>query len=361
MLAYLNFIPLFTAFFVALILLVVMTPLAHQFGLVDQPNGRKRHAGIVPLTGGVAIFMAVLVASVVTDVWMKNNPLFFTASAFIVLLGMLDDRFELSAKGRLMCQFGVASIMAWSAQNYITSLGNIFGIGELNFEMVGYFFTVVCVVGVINAFNMIDGIDGLAGGMSLVVLLTVVGFLLATGNGGSIMEPLIIVAAIVPFMAFNLSWKGFKGNKIFMGDAGSMFIGLTIVWLLVDHTQGSEAAFRPITAVWLIGLPLMDMAAIMYRRAKKGQSVLRPDRQHLHNIFMRAGVSSRKALVAILCLGACYCVIGILGEVYQIPEYVMFWAFIVLLVLYSYVIQNIWNVLRFVKRITKQNAVQTKV
>ena len=140
MLAYLQFVPLFTAFFVALILLVVMTPLAHQFGLVDQPSARKRHAGIIPLTGGVAIFMAVLVASVATDVWMKNDPLFFTASAFVVLLGMLDDRFDLSAKGRLMCQFGVAAIMAWSAQNYITSLGNIFGTGEVinNFFIIIY-------------------------------------------------------------------------------------------------------------------------------------------------------------------------------------------------------------------------------
>ena len=161
-----------------------MTPLAHQFGLVDQPNIRKRHHGMVPLTGGVAIFMAVVVASIVTDVWMKNNPLFFTASAFIVLLGMLDDRFELSAKGRLMCQFGVAAIMAWSAQNYITSLGNLFAIGDVDLGLAGYFFTIVCVVGVINAFNMIDGIDGLAGGMSLVVLLAVVCLLLLAGNGG---------------------------------------------------------------------------------------------------------------------------------------------------------------------------------
>ncbi len=352
MIAYLQFVPLFTAFIVALILLVVMTPLAHQFGLVDQPTARKRHSGIVPLTGGVAIFMAVLVASIATDVWMKNNPLFFTASAFIVLLGMLDDRFDLSAKGRLMCQFGVAAIMAWSAQNYITSLGNIFGTGDIILGLGGYFFTVICVVGVINAFNMIDGIDGLAGGMSLVILLTVSGFLLLTGNGASIMEPLIIVAAIVPFLAFNLSWKGFKGNKIFMGDSGSMFVGLTIVWLLVDHTQGDKAAFRPITAVWLVGLPLMDMAAIMYRRARKGQSMLKPDRQHLHNIFMRAGLTSRQSLVAILMLGGFYCSVGILGEIYQISEALMFWSFICLLVVYSLVIQNIWNVLRFIKSLT---------
>ena len=350
---YLQFVPLFTAFFVALILLVVMTPLAHQFGLVDQPNIRKQHAGMVPLTGGVAIFMAVLVASVATDVWMKNNPLFFTASAFIVLLGALDDRFDLSAKGRLVCQFGVASIMAWSAQNYITSLGDIFGTGEVYLGLAGYFFTIVCVVGVINAFNMIDGIDGLAGGMSLVVLLTVVGFLLATGNGGAIMEPLIIVAAIVPFLAFNLSWKGFKGNKIFMGDAGSMFVGLTIVWLLVDHTQGAEAAFRPITAVWLIGLPLMDMAAIMYRRARKGQSVLRPDRKHLHTIFMRAGLSSRQSLIAILFMGACYCVVAVMGELFMVPDAIMFWGFIATLIMYSFVIQNIWSIIRLFRRKTK--------
>lgn len=350
MLNHLQFIPLFTAFFVALVLLVVMTPLAHQFGLVDQPNLRKRHSGIVPLTGGVAIFMAVLVASVATDVWMRNNPLFFTASAFIVLLGMLDDRFDLSAKGRLVCQFGVAAIMAWSAQNYITSLGDIFGFGEVTFALSGYFFTIVCVVGVINAFNMIDGIDGLAGGMSLLVLTSVVGLLLGSGNGASIMEPLIIIAAIVPFLAFNLSWKGFKGNKIFMGDSGSMFVGLTIVWLLVDHTQGQAPAIRPITAVWLIGLPLMDMAAIMYRRARKGQSVLSPDRRHLHNIFMRAGLSSRRALVAILLLGAAFCAVGILGEVYQVSEAIMFWSFVFLLCMYSYIIQNVWKVIRRVRR-----------
>ena len=359
MMAYLQLVPLFTAFIVALILLVVMTPLAHQFGLVDQPSTRKRHSRIVPLTGGVAIFMAVLVASVVTDVWMKNNPLFFTASAFIVLLGMLDDRFDLSAKGRLLCQFGVAAIMAWSAQNYITSLGNIFGLGEVVLDLGGYLFTLICVVGVINAFNMIDGIDGLAGGMSLVILLTLTGFLTYTGNVASIMEPLVIAAAIVPFLAFNLSWKGFRGNKIFMGDSGSMFVGLTIVWLLVDHTQGESAAFRPITAVWLVGLPLMDMAAIMYRRARKGQSVLKPDRQHLHNIFMRAGLSSRKSLIAILLLGSCYCIVGILGEVYQVPEAIMFWSFIGVLVIYSMTIMHIWSVLRFIKRLPAKLGVKS--
>jgi UDP-GlcNAc:undecaprenyl-phosphate GlcNAc-1-phosphate transferase len=346
----LDFLPVFTAFFVAIVLLVIMTPFAHQLGLVDHPNGRKSHVGMIPLTGGVAIYGAVIIASFVTDVWFKNGSLFFTAATFIVLLGMLDDKFDLSAKGRLLCQFGVAAIMALAAQNYITSLGNISGFGETNFGLLGYFFTLVCVVGVINAFNMIDGIDGLAGGMSLIVLLAVVFLLLASNNSKAIMAPMMLIAAIVPFLAFNLSWRGFKGNKIFLGDSGSMFVGLTIVWLLVDFTQGTEAAIRPIAAVWIIGLPLMDMAAIMFRRARKGQSMLRPDRHHLHNIFMRAGFSSRRSLAAILIMGFSCALIGIGGELLDVPEFFMFWGFLIALVVYTFVLQNIWTILRFIRK-----------
>ncbi|MFC3093067.1 undecaprenyl-phosphate alpha-N-acetylglucosaminyl 1-phosphate transferase [Alteromonas sediminis] len=354
MFAHLEFIPLLIAFFVAVILLILMTPFAHQLGLVDHPDTpRKQHAGVIPLTGGLSIFGAVLIASIMTDVWIKNGSWFFTASFFIVLLGMLDDKFDLSPKGRLICQFCVAAIMALAAQNYITSVGNIFGTGDTTFGIMGYFFTLICVVGVINAFNMIDGIDGLAGGISLIVLLAVVFLLVAGGKGQAIMAPMLIVAALVPFLAFNLSWKGFKGNKIYMGDSGSMFVGLTIVWLMVDFTQGQDAAMRPITAVWIIGLPLMDMAAIMYRRARKKQSVLKPDRQHLHFIFMRAGLSPRRALAMILLLGVMYAAVGILGELYQVSEYIMFWSFMVLLVVYSAVLQNIWTILRFVRQKTR--------
>jgi UDP-GlcNAc:undecaprenyl-phosphate GlcNAc-1-phosphate transferase len=349
MFSQLDFLPVFTAFFVATVLLVIMTPFAHQLGLVDEPNGRKTHSGMVPLTGGIAIYGAVIIASLITDVWFKNGSLFFTAATLIVLLGMLDDKFDLSAKGRLLCQFGVAAIMALAAQNYITSLGDITGFGDLYFGLGGYFFTIICVVGVINAFNMIDGIDGLAGGMSLIALIAAVFLLLLSNNSQAIIAPMMVIAAIVPFMAFNLSWRGFKGNKIFLGDSGSMFVGLTIVWLLVDFTQGAQAALRPVAAIWIIGLPLMDMAAIMFRRAKKGRSMLKPDKHHLHNIFMRAGLSSRRSLVAILLMGCGYALIGITGELYNIPEYVMFWGFLVSLIVYTLVLQNIWTILRFVR------------
>jgi UDP-GlcNAc:undecaprenyl-phosphate GlcNAc-1-phosphate transferase len=87
----------------------------------------------------------------------------------------------------------------------------------------------------------------------------------------------------------------------------------------------------------------------MFRRAKKGKSMLKPDRHHLHNIFMRAGFSSRRSLVAILLLGCGYALIGIIGELYNIPEYMMFWGFLASLIVYTLVLQNIWTILRFVR------------
>jgi UDP-GlcNAc:undecaprenyl-phosphate GlcNAc-1-phosphate transferase len=96
-------------------------------------------------------------------------------------------------------------------------------------------------------------------------------------------------------------------------------------------------------------LPLMDMAAIMYRRARKGQSVLKPDRLHLHFIFMRAGLSPRRALATILIIGLCYAGIGIAGELLQVPEYIMFWSFVLMLLAYSFLLQRIWVILRFVR------------
>jgi len=348
---YFEYVPVLITALITACLLVIMTPMAHYFGLVDSPSLRKQHAGHIPLTGGLAMFMGVVLASFVTDLVFQNDPMFFTSAAFIVLLGMLDDKFNLSAKGRLFCQFIVSFIMVWVADNYIINLGDLLGFGMFEIPTIGYLFTMVCVVGVINAFNMIDGIDGLAGGMSLIVLFGVVYLLLISDNAHKITEPLTIIAAIVPFLAFNLSVKGFRGNKIFLGDAGSMFIGLAIVWMLVEHTNGPDASLRPMTAVWLIGLPLLDMAAIMFRRAKKGQSVLKPDRQHLHNIFMRAGLSPIRALLAVLMLGGLFVGIAVASEVYQVPEWVMFYGFIFALVLYTSILMNIWKILKFVRRL----------
>src|SRR5699024_521025 len=119
-----------------------------------------------------------------------------------------------------------------------------------------------------------------------------------------------------------------------MGDAGSIFIGFAVVWLLVNATQPGEMVMRPVTALWVIAIPLMDMVAIMVRRARKGQSVMKPDRDHLHHIFMRAGFTDREALLLITAVALIFAGIGLLGDFYQIPEWLMFAGFMGLFALY---------------------------
>ena len=108
-----------------------------------------------------------------------------------------------------------------------------------------------------------------------------------------------------------------------MGDAGSMFIGLSVIWFLMHATQGEKVAFRPVTALWIIALPLMDMLAIIIRRARKGLSPFVADRDHLHHIFMRIGFSPRKSLLIIVLFSMFMSSIGILGELFLVHESIM--------------------------------------
>ncbi len=136
-----------------------------------------------------------------------------------------------------------------------------------------------------------------------------------------------MIAAILPYILLNLGALG-RRYKVFMGDAGSTMIGFTIIWILLETTQGKTHPISPVTALWIIAIPLMDMVAIMYRRLRKGMSPFSPDRQHIHHLIMRAGFTSRRVCpdypaAALLAL------VGVVAEYTRIvPEWVMlilFW------------------------------------
>jgi UDP-GlcNAc:undecaprenyl-phosphate GlcNAc-1-phosphate transferase len=159
-----------------------------------------------------------------------------------------------------------------------------------------------------------------------------------------------ISMALLPYMAANLKVYPFR-RKIFLGDAGSMFIGFSVVWLLVNGVQEQNMAFRPVTALWLCAVPLMDMVAIMLRRARKGQSVMMPDRDHLHHIFLRAGFTDRQALSLITLFAICLAGIGFAGEMYRVPEVIMFSLFLGVFLAYNWSMSHIWRLLVLFRRI----------
>ena len=242
----------------------------------------------------------------------------------MVAIGVADDKHDLSVRARIVGQTLAASIMIFACDQYIADLGNLFGFGNINLGWFAVPFTYIAVLGAINSYNMVDGIDGLIGGVTLTTMLGLAALFYLNGQHNTALFCLTFAFALVPYLAYNLRKHCPRNKKIFMGDAGSMFIGLTVVWLLAMGSQSTEtttAAFTPVTALWLIAVPLIDMAGVMGRRIKKGQSPFKPVRDHLHHIFIRAGFNFREALVIITLVSAMITTIGIGITVYDLPEW----------------------------------------
>jgi UDP-GlcNAc:undecaprenyl-phosphate GlcNAc-1-phosphate transferase len=324
-----------TAFCFALIAIKVFKPIAIDVGLVDKPNERKHHDGQVPLIGGISIFAAVLAASLI---WLPNTlelRMYLVASAMMVFIGALDDKYDLKVRIRIVGQIIIASLMIFGVGGYISNLGNLFSFGDIELGPVGIIFTYFAIIVVINAYNMVDGIDGLIGSLSLNTFTAIAILFLISGNTSYLSYPLILATATLPYLIFNLGFFKSYSKKIFMGDAGSMFIGLSVIWLLTIGTQGEGASFRPVTALWICAIPLMDMLAIVMRRYRKGRSPFKPDRDHLHHILQRAGLSSRQTLVVISIASALMSILGVLGEYFQVPESIELVLFVLMFILYN--------------------------
>tara|TARA_R110002167_G_scaffold366448_1_gene597406 strand:- start:27821 stop:28891 length:1071 start_codon:yes stop_codon:yes gene_type:complete len=343
---------LFVAFSVSILTIKVLLPVAPHVGLVDLPNERKKHDGAIPLIGGLSIFTGVLIASSLFVEQSQLLNLYLISSALLVFIGTMDDIYDLSVAPRIIFQGIVATVMVFGGGIYIHEFGDLFLIGNIDIGSYGMIFTMLACIAAINAFNMVDGIDGLAGSMSIISISSIAILTLLANNNADVLLQLILVVAIIPYLFYNVSTRNLDGKKIFMGDAGSMFMGLTVMWLLVlgSQAQGTQAAsFRPVTALWIIAIPLMDMLAIMIRRIRKGVSPFQADNGHLHHICMRAGLSSRQSLGVISGFSIVLALFGIAGEYFIVSEWIMLILFSALFVCYSYALQHAWKFTRVIK------------
>jgi len=338
----------FTAFCFAFLAIKFFKPVAIEVGLVDKPNERKQHSGHIPLIGGISIFLAVLAASLL---WLPNTlelRMYLIASAMMVFIGALDDKFDLRVRVRIVGQIIIASLMIYGVGGYISNVGNLFGSGDIILGPMGILFTYVAIIVVINAYNMIDGIDGLIGSLSINTFTSIGILFIMSGKTDYLSYPLILATATIPYLMFNLGvfekLLGKDTKKIFMGDAGSMFVGLSVIWLLTMGTQGEQASFKPVTALWICAIPLMDMLAIVVRRYNNGKSPFKPDRDHLHHILQRVGFSSRQTLIIISTVAVALSGIGLAGEYFNISEAVMLLCFLAMFFIYLLTLRHIMKV-----------------
>ncbi|MDU8924361.1 UDP-N-acetylglucosamine--undecaprenyl-phosphate N-acetylglucosaminephosphotransferase [Pasteurellaceae bacterium LIM206] len=346
-------VSLIATFAVAFLTIVLSKPVAVKVGLVDKPNYRKRHQGAIPLLGGISLFMGNLCFYLLQ--WDSTRlPYLYLFCVFVLLVvGLIDDRFDISAALRAGIQAILAVLMIHYGHLSLEHLGQIFGPFKMTLGPIGFVITVFLTIAVINAFNMIDGIDGLLGGLSSVGFAALGILMLLDGQTDLALWCFALIVALIPYEMFNLTVFG-KEKKIFMGDSGSTLIGFTMIWILLLSTQGKGHPMNPVTALWIIAIPLIDMVAVIYRRLRKGKSPFKPDRLHVHHLMVRAGLTSRQAFLVITLFSACCAGFGILGEVYYINEWIMFILFIGLFFLYLYSITKAWKVTRLIRRMRRR-------
>lgn len=335
---------LFICFSVSLASVFVLSRLAFKIDLLDSPDHRKNHDGHVPLVGGISIFLGVASSFLFFPVLGQEMTALIIAAILIVAIGLLDDHLDIKVRYRLFMQFMAAIVITIGGGMMIETLG-VFGTGRV-FEL-GIFslpFTIFSIMVAINAFNFLDGIDGLTGLMFMIAILAIITMCgsAAISNVSFHIIPLAFLAAIIPYMASNLGLLG-KQNRVFLGDAGSMLLGLVVAWLLIRYTQGSGKFFSPVTGLWIIAIPLMDMLAIVTRRSRNGKAPFEPDRNHLHHLFMDRGMSDRKALIVIGSLSIVFAAIGVLSELYAVSQLTMLIAFLVIFFGYYQLVAHFEN------------------
>ncbi|PCJ65320.1 MAG: hypothetical protein COA58_10705 [Bacteroidetes bacterium] len=291
-----------TSLVVVAVVILVLKRFAGRLGLVDKPNARKVHAKPVPVVGGLAIGITFIMSLLLSSAFLEaasRHIVVISASMFLMIVGILDDKLNLKASHRLLLQFlcGYAIV---SSGIRLTSLYGVFGVGELN-TIVSYVLSIFLIVGVVNAFNLIDGIDGLAGFLSLIGfgIFSYISFRL---NDFTLLIILVaLMGSICGFLAYNLS-----KNKIFLGDGGSLFLGFMMVSIGLQLIEQSKVAtdievgntVSVVFGVFLI--PVLDSLRVYWGRMQRGFSPFRADKSHIHHLFLFFKISHKRATMSIV-------------------------------------------------------------
>ncbi len=301
---------LFT-FLAAASIAVAMTPfsrwLSLRVGAVDVPDARKVHQGNMPRMGGVAIVAAFLVpvAGILFFeggvVWKLASDKLMLSALFggglvIALLGALDDMFGLKPRHKFLVQFAVA-VVAWTAGFRFERMGLPF-LGSVEFPIwLDFALTVIWIAGVVNALNLIDGLDGLAAGVTFFVAATNLVLAVQNGNVLGALFAATLAGAVLGFLLFN--WNP---AIVFMGDTGSMFLGYVLATTSIMTGMKTSTAMAMVVPIAALGVPVIDTLLSMVRRFLEKRPLFSPDKGHLHHRLLKAGLTQRRAVLAIYAL-----------------------------------------------------------
>ena len=345
-------------FFISLIIHFLFRIILKRLKIVDVPDGeKKKHRMLVPISGGISVmFSLVVIGSLylvlsylqILEIFFETEPLklsswnldiqtgllFGITGLIVAAVSFFDDVLELPVWFRFMTLVLCSGIVIGVSDLSLTSLGNLFGFGEIKLNtIISPIFTIFCVVGVANAFNWIDGLDGLFSTQVLIASSAIFYFI-----GGNGIFFTIFLIAFLPYLLMNLSFFG-KKNRVFMGDHGSMAIGYTAAWFLISASEFE--VISPMTAPWLIAMVLLNALRVMFKRALLRVSLYRSDREHIHHFFLDNGFSKGQSLLIVTLISIFLTFIGMIFEINQIAEYVSFYMFVSAFIMWSVLSSNL--------------------
>ncbi len=345
---------------VASALLRGLRPLARRIGLVARPRV-PAPGGDVPLIGGLAMFVGFAMGALTLDASLAPLRPFFAGAALLVVVGVLDDLRELSSRARFAAQIVAAAMMVGWGGVVLLDLGRLAPGGEvLSLHAAAVPFSVFCAVGVINALNMVDGVDGLAGALALVALAALAWVAHRAGLSAHRDVLVLLAAVVVAFLAVNarLPWQ--PRARAYMGDAGSLFLGFAITWFVIDLSQGPAPAMAPVTALWLLLVPLFDTVWLLVKRPLEGRWPTEASHDHLHHLLQMAGMAPGRCAAVLGAVAAAAAAAGLLAESAGVAESHRFQAFLALFAVYAVLMHVSWRRGRLLARDLDRRAAEPR-
>jgi UDP-GlcNAc:undecaprenyl-phosphate GlcNAc-1-phosphate transferase len=333
---------LIIGFIIALSVSLLMTPavkaLAFRIGAVDRPNARKVHTRIMPRLGGLSIYASFMIGLAALLPFLPDSLLgkydwrfiaaLMTGGTIIVLIGALDDRFELSAKVKLLGQIAAACVVVFGFGIRINLLNIPFGEAmQPVAEWLAIPLTILWIVGCTNAINLIDGLDGLAAGVSGIAIATILVMAVIMGSEPVMLLSALLLGGIIGFLRYN-----FHPARIFMGDSGSLFLGFSLATLsMLGFKQVTIVSF--VTPLLIIGVPLSDTFFAIVRRVVNKRPIFAPDKGHLHHCLRELGFSHRGTVLIIYGIAAFFGITAIFMSTVVPSESANWVTFVVIAVL----------------------------
>ena len=323
------------AFVTAIILGRIIIPnillVSFRKRLFDAPDPRKIHHNLVPRLGGVSFFPVVLFCVCLfislrllygadTGILFPGHTttellLFASGLTLLYIVGVADDLVGVRYRKKFLVQL-LSALMLPLSGLYINNFYGLFGIYAVS-PLFGIPLTLLLVVFITNAINLIDGIDGLASGLSMVALAVFGALFVYAGLWVYGLVSFVTIGVLIPFFSYNVFGKAERGRKIFMGDTGSLMLGyllslLTVKYCMFTGPSPSDASGSPVLVAFsVLMIPSLDVVRVVLRRVRKGKNPFLPDKTHIHHKFLAMGFTPRMAMVTLLLMSACFCVLNL--------------------------------------------------